>query len=65
MKVYRTEDVMSNLANTKKHKTLRKWTWEFLCAIANLESFVVSVFIVIFFSYALDFTNNVFIDYLV
>ena len=65
MKVYGTEDFMSNLADTKRPQDAQKWTWEFLCVITNLETFVVSVLIMICFSYALDFTSNGFVYYLV
>lgn len=41
MKIYATEAIHCSLAGGVDEKTFRKWSWEFVHAIANLESAVV------------------------
>lgn len=42
MKVYGKESTMCSLAGGVDKKTFRKWTWFFVNAISNLETYVVS-----------------------
>ena len=44
MKVYAKEGTMCSLAGGIDPKTFRKWTWDIIDAIANLESDVVSFY---------------------
>ena len=44
MKVYGKDRTMCSLASGIDPKTFRKWTWDFIDAIANLESIVVSLY---------------------
>ena len=42
LKTYSKETVLSGMAGGVDEKTFRKWIWLFVCAIASLESDVVS-----------------------
>lgn len=42
LKTYAKESVLSGMAGSVDEKTFRKWVWLFVCAIASLESNVVS-----------------------
>jgi hypothetical protein len=43
MKVYAKSEIMSRLTGGADKTTIRKWVWQFIVAIASLESQVVSV----------------------